>query len=200
MIYLTCVYEDELTHLAMLKMLEQFPGCFSESVSIPCYGFGKIKRNIKAYNNAARYGYYFIVTDLDTKYECAPLLIEDWLSVQRNDQLLFRVAVREVESWLLGDRKNFSTFFSISRKLVPSMPDTLEDPKNTVISLARKSKKRSIREAVVPRDDYASIGPGYNFVFQDYIVSVHKVGYFADRPCIFSPKGCENAFFKEVCP
>ncbi|MDR2185657.1 MAG: hypothetical protein LBO80_08365 [Treponema sp.] len=32
-----------------------------------------------------------------------------------------------------------------------------------------------------------------------YIVSVHKVGYFADRPCIFSPKGCENAFFMEVC-
>jgi DNA topoisomerase IA len=34
----------------------------------------------------------------------------------------------------------------------------------------------------------------------DYIVSVHKVGYFADRHCIFSPNGCENAFFKEVCP
>jgi hypothetical protein len=33
-----------------------------------------------------------------------------------------------------------------------------------------------------------------------YLVSVHKVGYFADRPCIFSPKGCENAVFKEVCP
>jgi hypothetical protein len=33
-----------------------------------------------------------------------------------------------------------------------------------------------------------------------YIVSVHKVGYFADRPCIFSPKGCENAVFKVVCP
>jgi hypothetical protein len=32
------------------------------------------------------------------------------------------------------------------------------------------------------------------------LVSVHKVGYFADRPCIFSPKGCENANFKVVCP
>jgi hypothetical protein len=34
----------------------------------------------------------------------------------------------------------------------------------------------------------------------NYLVSVHKVGYFADRPCISSPKGCENAVFKEVCP
>jgi hypothetical protein len=33
-----------------------------------------------------------------------------------------------------------------------------------------------------------------------YLVSVHKVGYFVDRLCIFSPKGCENAVFKEVCP
>jgi len=27
-------------------------------------------------------------------------------------------------------------------------------------------------------------------------VSVHKVGYFADRHCIFSPKGYENTIFK----
>ena len=27
-------------------------------------------------------------------------------------------------------------------------------------------------------------------------MSVHKVGYFADRPCIFSPKGYENTIFK----
>jgi hypothetical protein len=97
------------------------------------------------------------------------LLIEDWLPVQRNDQLLFRVAVREVESWFLADRKNFATFFSIGRESVPSMPDALKDPKHIVISLAKKSKRRSIREAVVPLDGYASIGPGYNLVFQDYI-------------------------------
>jgi len=33
-----------------------------------------------------------------------------------------------------------------------------------------------------------------------YLVSVHKVGYFADRHCIFSPKGYENAVYKVVCP
>jgi hypothetical protein len=169
MIYLTCVYEDDPTHLAMVKMLKQFPGCFFESVSIPCHGFGKIKKNIRAYNNAARYGCYFVITDLDRKYDCAPLLIDDWLPDQRNDQLIFRVAVREIESWFLADRKGFAAFFSVSRELIPPKPDAAADPKLTVISLARGSKKRSIREAVVPVDDYASIGPGYNLVFQDYI-------------------------------
>jgi len=38
-----------------------------------------------------------------------------------------------------------------------------------------------------------------NHVDRLYLVSVYKVGYFVDRPCIFSPKGYENAFFKVVC-
>jgi hypothetical protein len=29
-------------------------------------------------------------------------------------------------------------------------------------------------------------------------VSVHKVGYFVDRPCILSPKGCENSNFNDL--
>jgi hypothetical protein len=34
---------------------------------------------------------------------------------------------------------------------------------------------------------------------ENYLVSVHKVGYFVDRLCIFSPKGYENTVFKVVC-
>ena len=45
----------------------------------------------------------------------------------------------------------------------------------------------------------SSRAPGYKEIFND-LVSVHKAGYFADRPCIFSPKSCENANFKTVCP
>jgi hypothetical protein len=168
MIHLTCVYEDEPTHLVMLKMLEQFPGCFAEAVSIPCHGFGKIKKNLRAYNNAARYGYYFVITDLD-RYECPLSLINEWLSIQRNDQMIFRIAVREIESWLLADRKSFAAFFSVSQELVPLNPDSIPDPKHTVISLAGKSKRQSIRKDIVPLDNYASIGPGYNLAFQDYI-------------------------------
>jgi hypothetical protein len=169
MIYFTCVYEDEPTHLIMQKIFEQFPGCFAESTSIHCHGFGKIKKNIRAYNHAAKHGYYFVITDLDSNYGCAPLLINEWLPVQRNDQLIFRVAVREIESWLLADKKSFAAFFSVSHDLILSEPDTITDPKYAVIALAKRSKKRSIREAIVPIDNYASIGPGYNLVFQDYI-------------------------------
>jgi hypothetical protein len=50
MIYITCVYEDEPSHQAMLKMLSCFPDDYTENTAIPCHGFGKIKKNIAAYN------------------------------------------------------------------------------------------------------------------------------------------------------
>jgi hypothetical protein len=169
MIYYTSVYEDEVTHQVMLKIYEFFQGCFSESRSIPCHGKGKIKKQITAYNSAAQYGYYFVITDLDNEYDCAPLLIKDWLKARCSSQLLFRVAVHEVESWLLADRENFASFFSISQNLIPQKPDNETDPKRTVISLAKRSRKREIRDAIIPIDNYASIGPGYNSLLQSFI-------------------------------
>ncbi|MDR1748087.1 MAG: DUF4276 family protein [Spirochaetaceae bacterium] len=146
-----------------------FPEHFSEHRAIHCKGNGKIRKQINAYNNAAQYGHYFVITDLDDTYECASSLVTDWLPGQRSSQLLFRVAVHEVESWLLADKENFAVFFSISRDLIPVEPDNESDPKQTVISLARRSRKRKIREDIVPIDDYASIGPGYNIQFQKFI-------------------------------
>jgi len=169
MIYCTSVYEDEITHQVMLRIYNFFQGCFSESKAIPCQGNGKIKKHIKEYNYAAQYGYFFIITDLDDGYECAPSLISDWLKDQHTNQFLFRVAVREIESWLLADRENFAAFFSISQNLVPLQPDNEVDPKHIVISLAKRSKKREIRESIIPIDDYARIGPGYNIQFQSFI-------------------------------
>ena len=175
MIYFSSVYEDEPTHQVMLRLYDFFQGCFSESTQIPCRGKGKIKKQINAYNNAAKYSNYFIITDLDNEYQCAPSLIKDWLPGQQSNKLLFRIAVHEIESWLLADRENFAAFFSISKDLIPLNPDNDTDPKRTLISLAKKSRKREIREAVVPIDNYASIGPGYNIQLQYFIQNIWSI-------------------------
>jgi hypothetical protein len=166
----------------MLKIYEFF-GCFSEYREIPCNGKGKIRKQISAYNNAAQYGFYFVITDLDDDYKCAPLLIKDWLPAQRSNQLLFRVAIHEIESWLLADRKNFATFFSISQDLIPLEPDMETDPKQVVISLAKRSRKKVIREAIVPIDEFVSNGPGYNVQFKDFIQKYWDI----DSACKNSP-------------
>jgi len=169
MIYMRCVYEDELTHQVMLKMFDCFPDCFSEYVSINCHGFGKIKRNILAYNKAAAAYNFFVITDLDTKYECAPALIADWLSCSPNQGLLFRVAVREIESWLLADKENIASFLGVSKTLIPLDSESELDPKNKIINLARRSRKRSIRNDIPPVDQYALIGPGYNAELSNFV-------------------------------
>jgi hypothetical protein len=167
---ITLVFEDEPTYQVMLKILAQSQYRFSEIRSIPCSGFGKIKRNIIAYNKAAKHGFYFIITDLD-RYDCAPALIDEWLPDEQNPQLLFRIAVHEIESWLLADRNNFASYLSVNRALIPLNPDDIPDPKQTIINLARKSRKRQIREGIPPIDKYASIGPGYNIEFRNFITN-----------------------------
>ena len=175
MIYFTSVYEDEPTHQVMLKLYDYFHDCFIESKVIPCRGKGKIKKQINAYNNAAKFSYYFVITDLDNEYQCAPSLINTWLPGQRTSKLLLRVAVHEIESWILADRESFASFFSISQDLVPLSPDNEVDPKSTVISLAKRSKKREIRESMVPIDDYVRIGPGYNIQLQSYTQNIWNI-------------------------
>lgn len=45
---------------------------------------------------------------------------------------------------------------------VPPNPDAEPDPKTTLIDLARRSRRRAIREDIVPREGSGSrVGPGY---------------------------------------
>jgi hypothetical protein len=83
--------------------------------------------------------------------------------VPRHPNLLFRVAVQEVEAWLLADRSAFATFLGISRDLIPDNAEQVDNPKEFVVSLARRSRKRDVRESLVPREgSTARVGRDYN--------------------------------------
>ncbi len=56
--------------------------------------------------------------------------------------MCFRVAVREVEAWLLADREQIARFLSIARSRVPQSPETLDNPKQRLVELARHSRRR----------------------------------------------------------
>ncbi len=104
---------------------------------------------------------YLVLTDLDNR-ECAPSMIQEWLPVTRNHNLIFRIAVREVESWILADRKGFAKFLGIAQKRIPENPDDLIDPKAELIHLARASRKRDLMKDLVPREgSTARQGPAY---------------------------------------
>ncbi len=154
--------EDVLSEETLRKLLAVSGRHFT---ILQCYrrgGYGYLKTQVAGFNQASRITPFLLLTDLDTE-DCAPSLIADWLPSTRHSNFLFRVAVREVESWLLADQKGLAGFLSVSQAVMPRDPETLADPKRELVSLAKRSRRREIREAIVPRPKTtAKQGPDYN--------------------------------------
>ncbi|MBK9248750.1 MAG: hypothetical protein IPM69_11685 [Ignavibacteria bacterium] len=75
---------------------------------------------------------------------------------------MFIVAIREVESWLLADIEGLSEFTGVSIHNFPQNPDVLKDPKAELLRIVRKSRIRNIKEDILPKNNFATIGPNYN--------------------------------------
>jgi hypothetical protein len=110
-----------------------------------------------------------LLTDLD-QHPCPSGLIEDWLETEPHSNMIFRIAVREVESWILADREGFADFLGINANLIPLQPDQIVDPKQTLVNLARRSRRRALRESIVPRRGSTAVqGPDYNGCLGEFV-------------------------------
>ena len=120
-----------------------------------------LDRKIAAYNQAAQYSPWFVLRDMDHDDDCAASL-RNCLLPESVSQMCFRIAVRSVEAWLLADRSNIASFLSVSVDLVPRDPEAMENPKVDMVNLARRSKRRAIREDMIPRPGSGRhVGPAY---------------------------------------
>ncbi len=123
-------------------------------------GKSKLREQVRAYNMAAKQRPWFVLVDLDRE-ECPSSLLNSWLPAPE-PRMCFRVAVRMLESWLLADSDRIAQFLGISERRVPKAPESLIDPKQALIELARRTRKRDIKADMVPRPGSGrSIGPGY---------------------------------------
>ncbi len=140
-----------------------------------------LRRQIAGYNNAARFSLWMVLVDLDHEETCAPTLRERWLP-DPVPNLCFRVAVREVEAWLLADAETLSTYLSVAKSRIPADPERLQNPKQTVVNLARRSRRRDIREGLVPRPEGGrDVGPTYNSQLVEYVKSHWRPHVAAER-------------------
>ncbi|MBB4264640.1 hypothetical protein [Roseospira visakhapatnamensis] len=127
-------------------------------------GSGYLKANIAKFMEMARTYPVVLLTDLDT-VACPPTLIGSWCKGRSvPDGLLFRVAVREVEAWLMADRAGFAAVTGIPRLKVPQDVEGLDDPKETLLGLVRRYARKDVRADLLPTDPRrtARVGPGYN--------------------------------------
>ena len=157
------IVEDDVSLAVALRLVENFEPKYLISYTSVQNGFGKIKKMINAFNKAARSMPYLVLTDLD-EAECAPTLCGTWLpNVKQHPNLLLRVAVREVEAWLLADQKGLAKFLGIKQELVPSTVEEITDPKKELIKLASKSPYKEIRKDIIPPQGSKRVqGPNYN--------------------------------------
>ncbi len=123
------------------------------------------------YNRAAHFAPWLVVVDLDRDAECAPPFVRSVLPNPAGG-MCFRVAVRAIEAWLLADAERLATFLSVPAARIPLHPDAELDPKATLIGLAQRSRRRDIREDMVPRAGSGGrVGPGYTGRIIEFVTS-----------------------------
>jgi len=89
----------------------------------------------------------------------------------------FRIAVRAVEAWLIADAETLAAFLHVRRSFFPSNPDTLPNPKQSLVDLARRSSRSEIRKDMTPKvNSPGTTGPAYASRLIEY-VSDHANGW-----------------------
>lgn len=165
---LNLVFEDEISEFVMMKIAEESKKYFVAN-SYSEGGFGYIKKNIGGFNEAARGCPFFVLTDLDT-VDCAPTLIDGWLGKSAHPNLIFRIAVREVEAWLLADIEGFSKFTGLSEANFRDNTEEIADPKAELLQLVKRCRIRKIREDILPKNEFAIVGPNYNGRLGEFVM------------------------------
>jgi hypothetical protein len=124
-------------------------------------GKGHLDKRMAGYNAAARFERWFVLRDLDHDEDCAPTLVRRILG-EPSKRMCFRVAVRDVEAWLLADSEAAAHALRVSKAIIPRLPDNLPSGKKALVDIARRSRSRQVKLDVVPRDGSGRpVGPGY---------------------------------------
>lgn len=169
MMYIQPVVEDIVQELILIKLFQRFRPDATLYSAMGKRGNSYIRQRMKGFNAASRYTPHVVLTDLDN-IACPPELIDDWINFTISSGLMFRIAVREAEAWLLADRNGFARFIGISGKKIPMNCEEIQNPKEFIVTLARRSSKRTIRADIVP-EGISSVGPGYNPKMEEFILN-----------------------------
>jgi len=144
-------------------------------------GNGYLRKRIPNFCEMALQQPVFLITDLD-QTSCPTKLMKSWLGTkQRPAKLLFRVAVREIESWLLADHEGMRELLGPKAPKLPNQPDALADPKEALLNLAQRATRSVRDDLVATTGSVASQGLGYNARLGAWIRDHWKPARAADR-------------------
>ena len=172
--YLTLVVEDDLSELVATRLIGQYLP-MAEIFEVFVAG-GSIKSRIPGLNQRARFlGPVLALADLDRPLICPAMLVEELvgeLTIAPN--LLIRIAVLEIESWIMADREGIAGWLRIAANTLPRNTESLDDPKRALVQLAGRSRNRMLREAIGPARVLGTnrTGPNYNEAVGDFVTQL----------------------------
>lgn len=115
-----------------------------------------------------------VLTDfMDSGCPCPPEAYRRYISGRYASvppTFLCRFAVKELESWLMADSEGLAAYFRIAAARIPARPETVDDPKRTLVNLARLSRLSRLRYGMVPPSRHGGVvGPGYTEIVSEFI-------------------------------
>lgn len=169
---ITLITEDDLSVQVAGKIMSAYsPACTINRILR--WNKQKIAGRISGINQSAHGMPFFVLTDQDTQDNC-PASAVATLNQSIHPNLLYRFAVMEVESWLLADRSGICNFLGVPYNKVPDNPETISQPKETLIELTRKFG-RYHKDAIVNKFDDTQPGPDYNGTLGRFVVEKWNV-------------------------
>lgn len=163
--------EDALSEAIGKRLVEDTAAPLAVTMLLRRNGFGYLKSKMRNFCELARQMPVLLITDLDTE-QCPMTLIGAW---SRHDvvpaQFIFRVAVRQVESWLLADREGIASLLNVSVQKLPGKPDELADAKRFLLQLAQRAPRSVRNELVADSAAIAAQGLGYTALLSSFVRS-----------------------------
>jgi hypothetical protein len=145
---------------AVVRVLLKHAGRITGAIYVQ-NGKPRLLAKLAGFNAAARFQPWLVLFDLNGDADCAPGFLGE-LAYQPARYMILRIAVRQIEAWLMADRERLARYLRISRDLIPRDPESELDPKQTMVNLARRSRDRHIRGDMVPTAQSGrKTGPNY---------------------------------------
>jgi hypothetical protein len=164
--------EDILSEEVGLRLISELGGEFSVGLKFRKNGNSYLRQKLTSFCQLSERYPLLIITDLD-QIVCPVNLITDWLrNKPKPTKLLLRVAVREIESWLLADHDGIISLLGSGVTKLLANPELLSDPKRELLRYAQKAPRKVRADMLPEQNALALTGLGYNRRMSDFVRNV----------------------------
>ena len=172
-LYTYAYVEDEPSQAILAKIIEyansQSSNRFTLHTGDPIitHGFGNLQKKTQSFLPAATKGEgirSIFLTDLDQK-NSVQQIANEWFNIAclalLPEKFIFRIAVHEIESWIIADNNGIANFLNVSPVNFTTSPDDLDDPKQFLFNvIGSKCRSKKFKDMLPQKRQ--SVGIEYN--------------------------------------